>query len=261
MTGNRSPRIVAGLLMALLLGACTPDTRGVRLIGHGGSGTESTFPMNSFASLREALEHGLDGIELDVQMTRDSVLVAHHALEMHGEACAGRINDHTWQELASCAQPNGPEGTFHGVRVDSLLAYCAARYPQAEFTFDIKLNTAGDWWTYLHSFCRGIAALHRSYGLADRLLVECQTGDLLKAMSQSAPGIATFYYATEAEGAVAEAQALGCRGITMEVGGLSTAQAERIHRAGLELTVFGVGGPWALRRALALRPSRIQVDR
>lgn len=260
MAGSRVSPNIGAVLVILSVGSCTPDTTGVRLIGHGGQGTDGAYPMNSEASLQGALEQGLYGIELDVQLTKDSVLVAHHGLEPLVGRCTRRINDHTWQELAGCATPNGPEGTFHGVRVDSLLARCATRYPRAEFTFDVKLNTSDDWWSYLHAFSKGIAELHREFDLGGRLLVECQTADLLKAMALDAPEVTTFLYTVDAEHAITEARKLGCKGITMQVGKFSTAQAQRIKAAGLELTVFGVSGPWTLRRALRLQPDRIQID-
>lgn len=251
---------ICTLFAAVQAMACMPDTQGVRLIGHGGLGASGAYPMNSAASLFGALEQGSSGIELDVQLTRDSVLVAHHGLELVSGGCTGRVHDHTWSELSQCADSMGGEAMFHGVRVDRLLAECIARYPQAEFTLDLKLNTGGDWWLYLHAICARIAELHRIPGLNGRLLVECQTADLLKVMALEAPEVSTFLYVQEAAHAITEAQALGCRGITIQVGRLTAEQAQRIKAAGLELTVFGVDGPWSMRRALALRPDRIQVD-
>jgi glycerophosphoryl diester phosphodiesterase len=45
-------------------------------LGHRGS--PKTFPENTLASFRDALERGLDGIETDLQPTKDGHLLIHH---------------------------------------------------------------------------------------------------------------------------------------------------------------------------------------
>ena len=46
------------------------------IIGH--RGAPRTFPENTLAAFLRALELGADGIELDVHLTRDGVVVVHH---------------------------------------------------------------------------------------------------------------------------------------------------------------------------------------
>lgn len=215
--------------------------------------------MNSEAAIRAALAKGLDGVEMDVQLTADSVLVAHHDLALSGPVCVGRIADHDWQTLEGCALP-GVQGGFQGVRPDRLLNRLAKEYPKAEFTLDVKLDTEDDWWTYLHRFTRAIARLEREAGLEGRLIVECRTIDLLRAMAEDAPAIPCYLIVDRPERAVSTALGLRCAGITMPMDALDTEHAAHIHEAGLRLTVFGVSGTWSLRQATHLKPDRIQVD-
>lgn len=218
--------------------------------------------MNSAAALEAALDQGLDGIELDVQLTADSVLVAHHEPEVtSGEGCSGRVNDMSWAQLKQCADPSGGTGAFRGVRVDSLLLRLARQHSNAEFTFDVKLNTAGDWWPYLHATSAAIARVEQHAPLHGRIVVECQTTDFLQAMREQETGMATFLYVGGMEGAVHTAQQFGCQGITVELGRINEEEAEVIRKAGLQLTLFGIDGAWDLRRAVALHPDRLQVDR
>lgn len=246
--------------LVLLYGCAAPDTTGIKLIGHGGLGPASTYPMNSRVALTSALEEGLQGIELDVQLTADSVLVAHHDPEVSGAGCLGRIHDHRWEELNNCATSVKLAGSFLGVRVDDLLNELHRDFPQAEFILDVKLNTAGDWWNYLHTMARAIARLHEQRGLQGHLIVECQTTDFLRAMAESAPGIPCFLYTNDPASAIGSAQELGCKGITIQADRCDAELAARIRSAGLQLTLFGVGDRWALKKAVGLRPERIQVD-
>ncbi len=256
------PQTLFGCVVALFQACTEPDTTGIRLVGHGGLGPNGAYPMNSAAALKAALDQGLDGIELDVQLTADSVLVAHHELQVsHGQGCQGRVNDLVWDDLKHCADPSGGPGAFRGVRVDSLVLRLARLHPQAEFTFDVKLNTAMDWWPYLHAFTAAITKVAQHAPLHGRIVVECRTTDFLQVMHEQVPEMATFLYVDDVRGAVRTAQEFGCQGIIVELGRINEREAEEIRSAGLQLTLFGVEGAWDRRRAVALHPDRIQVDR
>lgn len=242
------------------LGCSPPDTTGIALIGHGGLGPNEHRPMNSQQALLAALDAGLAGVELDVQLTRDSVLVAHHDLVVTGKGCSGRVHDLRWADLAACTDTAGPEGSFRGVRLDAFLREALEKHPQAEFTLDVKLNTATEWWPYLRTFSEAIGRLHRTLHAAKPVLVECKTPDLLLAMKQFAPEVPTFLYVDNATDALAQARHLGCAGITIQTDRISAEEAERIRAGGLQLTLFGVGSSWALRSATRKKPQRIQVD-
>lgn len=77
----------------------------IQVIGHGGSGQCSLIPFqplpsNSERSIRKALAQGVDGLELDVQVTADSVLVLYHDHKLESQTTgSGCISDYTWEEL------------------------------------------------------------------------------------------------------------------------------------------------------------------
>lgn len=210
--------------------------------------------MNSREALLGGLEQGFDGIEMDLQMTADGILVAYHEDELSGEPpCSGLVNSRTWAELRQCSQVSRQL-----VRVDSLLFEAQAQYPSAEFTLDVKLFAAGEWWPYLEAFSDAVIALDQE--LNAPLLIECQTTDFLKLMRRKAPDALLFYYVTDPENGIVEAAALGCTGITMTNGNITAAEVARAHAEGLSVTLFGVDGNWGLRRAVAKKPDRIQSD-
>lgn len=77
-------------------GKMTLPAKGL-LLGHRGSPREAR--ENTLESFRVALQAGLDGVELDVQRTRDGVLVIHHDFDLEGVAISRLI----WPELAARA--------------------------------------------------------------------------------------------------------------------------------------------------------------
>lgn len=236
-------------------GCAAPDTTGIKLIGHGGLGPNGDHPMNSREAVLAALDKGLDGVELDVQLTADTVLVAFHDLELGGEGnCTGPVNTRTWEVLRSCTrvQPIA--------RLDEVLVEAIRSHPGAEFTFDVKLNTKADWNTYLNQFARAIAALNAYPGLNGKIIVECKVMEFLVLLKQLDAGIPVFLYCDDASTGIAEATKKGLDGITIDVDRLNTEQAQAVKASGLQLTVFDVAGNRSKHRAVELGADRIQVD-
>ena len=54
----------------------------MRVIGHRGTPFHPTFPENTLAAVRTALEAGVDGVEVDVRTTADGVLVLSHDADL-----------------------------------------------------------------------------------------------------------------------------------------------------------------------------------
>jgi glycerophosphoryl diester phosphodiesterase len=68
------------------------------VIAHRGASIEA--PENTLRAFARALELGVDGIELDVQVTRDGVAVVFHDSSlMRLTGTRGRLADRTWAEL------------------------------------------------------------------------------------------------------------------------------------------------------------------
>ena len=248
------------LILPLFAIACAaPDKGSVRIIGHGGSGTEGPDPMNSRMALLTGLEQGTDGIEMDVQLTSDKVLVAYHAEDLSElTECTGKINAHTWAELRYCPNTTGTE-PYPIVRLDSLLHEAAFRFPNADFTLDCKLFAAGEWWPYLNTFSEAVITLGQEPALRGRLLVECQVVDFLQLVHDRSADIPVYLYATEAEAGIATAASRGYAGITIHNGLITAAQVTEAKKRGLAVTLFGVAA-FGQGAALAKDPDRLQTD-
>lgn len=262
MNGVRTMR--KGLMgLALVMAGCAaPDRGSVRLIGHGGCGPDDVRPMNSRASLLAALERGMDGIELDVQLTADGVLVAFHDEQLDDRTgCHGRVHALSWAALSGCTY-RGKDGTFHPiVRVDSLLHEAATLYPAASFTLDCKLFAAGDWWSYLENFSDAIARLDATAHLSGRSMAECRVDDFLGLLQRKAPTLPLYRYDDDADMAMRIAAEAGYTGITLHHGRMGREQVRQARALGLRVTLFGTGSTWSERRALQKAPDQLQTDR
>ena len=89
------------------------------IFGH--RGARGHAPENTMASFQTALDMGADGIELDVQMTKDGrVVVCHdHSLERTSNG-TGWITDHTRDELRELDFGSWFSAKFAGEKIPSL---------------------------------------------------------------------------------------------------------------------------------------------
>lgn len=82
-----------------------------KIIAH--RGLSAAYPENTMLAFRKAAETGCDGIELDVQLTRDGVLVV-----IHDETLArttgsqGNVRDFTFEELSRLDASRSRPGDF-----------------------------------------------------------------------------------------------------------------------------------------------------
>jgi glycerophosphoryl diester phosphodiesterase len=102
-----SPRPFAlAAAFGLLAAGCGKDDYSPLIIGHRGSPRE--FPENSHPGFQLAYELGADGIELDVQFTRDAVAVVMHDDDLDRTTdCEGPVRDRSVAELSACPLGNG----------------------------------------------------------------------------------------------------------------------------------------------------------
>ena len=111
---------------------------------HAHRGGTGAAPENSLAAFRHALDLGVDALELDLQLTRDSVLVVHHDAEIDLGRCAGpatvkppsrRIRDLSSAQLAELRCEGEPVPRFTEV-----LALVSESGSTAGLTVELKLN-------------------------------------------------------------------------------------------------------------------------
>src|ERR1700741_3054428 len=97
---------IAGLIISVFLFSCKKDPPLTNLngdkigcFGHAGMGSRSVYPANTLQSFEACLDKGADGTEMDIQVTKDGVLVIYHNDDLSSAtACGGVVRDLNWEE-------------------------------------------------------------------------------------------------------------------------------------------------------------------
>ena len=143
-------KIIIPILFSIILIACNTSNptfeiqnlngNEITILGHRGMGKNHTFPGNTFESIYTALNLGANGSEMDVQVTKDSILVVYHNKDLSSLTnFEGKVIDYNGTELNGCNYKSDDGSSYSVITVDELFR----RIPNIHnfyFSFDLKLN-------------------------------------------------------------------------------------------------------------------------
>lgn len=130
-------------------------------------GYSGRYPENTMLAFEKAVEAGCDGIELDIQTTKDGVLVVFHdeTIDRVTDG-SGRIADYTFAELKEFNAAALWSG-IHGIcRIPSFEEYCLWASGQSLIT-NVELKTGK---YYYENIEEDAAAMIYKYGLEQRII-------------------------------------------------------------------------------------------
>lgn len=218
-----------------------------RVFGH--RGAMGYAPENTMASFRKAVELGVDAIELDVHLTRDSeVVVVHDANLERTTSGRGLVRDHTLAEVRTLDAGASFGPAFAGERVptlDEVLAWARDRC-----VLDIEIK--GDPLPYPGIEAR-VAELIRAQGMEDRTIVISFDHPTVRRVKELAPELATgVLYGCRPVDAVALARAANADALLPHWSYCQPEDVARAHGAGLSVHAWATSEPTEIRVLLAM---------
>jgi len=160
------------------------STRKPIIVGH--RGAAGLAPENTLAAFRTAADLGIDGVEFDVQRTRDGHLVVFHDETVERVTDGqGSIATMTLAEVKTLDAGNKFDPRFRGERIPTL-AETLAFLKQTELLIFLELK---DPWLF-PGFEAETVALLRAYDLVDRVQVRSFYHPALHTLYHQAPDIA-----------------------------------------------------------------------
>jgi glycerophosphoryl diester phosphodiesterase len=103
------------------------------LIAHRGGVVEVDAPENSMAALQRAIDRGYYMVEIDMRLTKDSVLITQHDSHFRKYFGIDRlVSDMTWEEIQSLKDQSG----YRVLLLEEVLAFC---YGKIQVMLDNKI--------------------------------------------------------------------------------------------------------------------------
>jgi glycerophosphoryl diester phosphodiesterase len=238
----------------------------------GHRGTRGYLPENTLPAFRRAIEMGVNTLELDVGVTRDSVVVVHHDRRLNPDLARGP--DGRWVEP--------PTPTIHSLSFAELEKYdvgrirpgsqYAARYPHQQaidgtriprlsdlfalgkqnsvrFNIELKLVPSHPDETLApEPFARALIAEVRKGGMEKRSTLQSFDWRVLKVIEREAPELATAYLTEAADSQVAQVRAAGAKIWSPDYRALTKQALDEAHAAGMRVVVWTVNEPRDIAR-------------
>jgi glycerophosphoryl diester phosphodiesterase len=150
-------------------------------------GASRVAPENTLAAFERARDLGAAAIELDVQVTRDDVVVVMHDLDLDRTTDGqGAVRERTWPELAALDAGAWFHPSFGGARIPRLEE--VLDWAKGRTFLNIELKPADD----DGRLEEGVVALVRSHAMTDEALVMSFDHVAVERVARAAPEIITL---------------------------------------------------------------------
>ena len=166
---------------------------GMQVTAHRGS--SKTAPENTMAALAAAVEEMADWVEMDVQMTKDEVMVLGHDANLKRVAGVNRaISSMAWEELRLLDVGGWFSPEFAGERVPSLEE--AMEYCKGKVNLNIEIKNVGSG----SPLPEKVAGLILERGMQEQCVVTSTSLGYLERVKGVAPELRTGYILSAAYG-------------------------------------------------------------
>ncbi len=212
-------------------------------------GASGSAPENTLPAFEMAIEQGADGVEFDVQLTRDD-----HVVVIHDETLErttdghGWVADHSLDDLKKLDASAGLAG-FAGVRIPTL-AELFDLVKDADLRLNVELKNSRIPYQGMEERVLGLID---QLGVADRVVISSFDHNSLRGLAESGttlplgvlysdPLWRPWNYATK----------LGASALHPSLSATRPKVVERSHEAGLEVNVWTVNEPEEIERVAEL---------
>ena len=262
-------KIIIPILFSIILIACNTSNptfdiqnlngNEINVLGHRGMGKNHIFPGNTFESIHTALNLEANGSEIDIQVTKDSILVIYHNKYLNSLTnFEGKVIDHNWTELNGCNYKSDNGANYSVITVDELFT----RIPNIQnfyFSFDLKLNYgAEDSSAYLTKFIYGIKKVIEDHKMYNKVLIETGSLQIHKLLKADSIQVLQFITGTDIDDGIQIAKELDLYGIGIG-SSVTRKDIELAHNYGLRVMTWTPKSKWANMKAVRKNPDFIQT--
>lgn len=207
------------------------------VLGHGGLGVGiSQYPLDSYEGVEKAISLGADGSEIDIQITKDSVLVCYHDTYLEESTDAsGEIYAMNWDEIKDATYKSSPYTAYKIASLDQIFAYSGGAGKL--YTFDIKFKNPDQSPANRDIFQRALIRLIEKYHIEQKISIESPDPEFLKSLGEKKSDLRLFYYTDFAQ-ALQTAVEMGFKGITVRADEVTADDVSLAHESGIMVAVF-----------------------
>ncbi|MCB9334712.1 MAG: hypothetical protein H6586_01065 [Flavobacteriales bacterium] len=245
----------------------------IYVIGHRGMGIQSPynqFPENSFISITKAIEvYGVDGVEIDVQLTKDIDLVLYHDDKLETSSNGnGYVYQYNLNELTDFKYNRDIYANLFADEYLISLETVLQRYSQQtikpqlhldlrSWLYDADLYNSADFFAL---YATKIVDILNQYQYIDNAYITSGSVELLKEISQRDGNLKLMVESTNVNWAIENVKDNNWYGIVVYNNSISKSDIKFAHSLGIRVSIFGVKIQSEIVSAVKKNPDFIITD-
>ena len=217
-------------------------------------GASFAAPENTIYAFSAAIEAGADGIELDVQQTKDGVLVVVHDINLKRVAGINReVSSFTYDEISQLDVGSWFDEKYKDASIMKLEDVIELAGGKVFLNIELKRGALNK------NIEQKTADLIRKYGIENDCCVTSFSYDSLKRIKRYDPDIKTGLIMSIATGDFYSLEAADAFSINSVF--VNAAVVNNAHQQGKEVYAWTVNSPGEMRRVLGVNADHIITDR
>jgi glycerophosphoryl diester phosphodiesterase len=260
------------LLFICMLSACTKErvlTHQTLNVGHGGAGfltyRNNVPPNTTEAFHRGFFIEGADAVEMDIQLTHDSIAILFHDTELdEATDCYGCVSKHDFEEIKNCriGTRNGPlDGDFTIPALDEV--FDLLENTDAVLFLNVKSHDPciqDELKSYQERFARVLSRMIGERNLYQRTFIETLDIEFLQTCRAADSSFRFIYDCEDFESGLRISTERNYFGFAILNERVTAAQIQSAHDSGKMLIIWGVKLLAATKQAVAKNPDAIMTD-
>ena len=207
--------------------------------GHAGMGISSQFPINSFESISNALNLGAEGVEVDIQMTKDSVIVLYHDRTLEEQTnLKGLIFENNWEYIKQGIYKNPIFAEYKIVSLDQLFEHLK-NVKGYTFLLDFKLYQSDHSDEYVSTFINALVKIIDRHQMEDHVLSASYRTEYLKKLKELRPNSKLMVNTAFEQGLVL-VEEIDAYGMVFQNDMITKEQIKQVHDKGIYVSLFGL---------------------
>ncbi len=220
------------------------------------------FPINSQESIQQCFDIGSTGSEMDLQLTKDSVLVLFHDTKLEdGSTGNGIINDKNWDEIKDSYHKTPLSRKVKVVSLANLLNNINKSDYKLVFDCKLYLGTGKNYDRFLHTYANALKNIIDLHQLNERVFIESSDTNFLRVLKTKDSQLKLFYYPQTFEIGLETANIMELFGITIPNEKINKEQVAIAHKHGKTIAVWNVSSENKNIEAISKNVDFIQSDR
>lgn len=248
-----------------------PESGQSLIFGHGGSGfgiVNTPYAANSMESIKGAiLFHGADGIELDIQITKDQQIIVFHDADLSAQTtCSGCIQSTTFDQIKDCYYRRGllPTEDESPVLLRDVFEFFLQTDSFPRFSLNVQLRYGcleyDKWDSMDRAFANQLAGLVGALPEKSRIMIESEHLHFLDKVKTADPTIKRMWIAKASEEHIEMAKLGEVDGFICDYQETTENQIRLLKAHGFEIALFNANIRSDIKSALKWFPDYLQTD-